>query len=56
MPFNNNIGMHDAGWRSEFGGEIYLTNGSHGCVNVPYDVAEELYYRVEIGTPVYVVE
>lgn len=27
-------GFHDARWRSEFGGDIYLTNGSHGCVNM----------------------
>ena len=52
----SSYGIHDATWRSSFGGDIYTYNPSHGCVNVPYDVAEELYYRVEIGTPVYVVE
>ena len=52
MPFNNNIGMHDAGWRSEFGGEIYLTNGSHGCVNAPYEVAEKVFQNIEAGTPI----
>ena len=52
----SSYGIHDATWRSSFGGNIYKYNPSHGCVNVPYDVAETLFYRVEIGTPVYVVE
>ena len=52
----SSYGIHDATWRGSFGGNIYQYNPSHGCVNVPYDVAEELFYRVEIGTPVYVVE
>ena len=52
----SSYGIHDATWRSSFGGNIYKYNPSHGCVNVPYDVAEELFYRVEIGTPVFVVE
>ena len=52
MPFNNNIGIHDAGWRNEFGGEIYLTNGSHGCVNAPYNVAEAIFKNIEAGTPI----
>ncbi|MDE7231506.1 MAG: L,D-transpeptidase/peptidoglycan binding protein, partial [Lachnospiraceae bacterium] len=52
MPFNNNVGMHDATWRSEFGGNIYLTNGSHGCINLPYTIAQEIYEYVEKDTPV----
>ena len=52
MPVNGNIGIHDASWRSKFGGTIYQTNGSHGCVNLPTDKAGELYEMVEIGTPV----
>lgn len=52
MPFNGNIGLHDANWRIEFGGEIYKTSGSHGCVNLPYDVAKSIYYSINIGTPV----
>lgn len=47
-------GFHDASWRSEFGGNIYKYNGSHGCVNMPHDKVEELYYMVELGTPVYI--
>jgi len=49
-----NYGMHDASWRSTFGGQIYKTNGSHGCVNMPTANAQKLYELVEIGTPVYI--
>lgn len=52
MPFAYNIGIHDAGWRSSFGGETYRTSGSHGCINVPPAFAESLYNTIEIGTPV----
>ncbi len=52
MPFNGNIGMHDATWRSSFGGEIYLTNGSHGCINLPYENAKIIYEYVYTGFPV----
>ncbi len=52
MPFNGNVGMHDATWRSEFGGEIYLTSGSHGCVNLPYSAAKTIYDYMEKGFPV----
>lgn len=52
MPFNNNVGMHDATWRTEFGSNIYMTNGSHGCINLPYEIAQEIYGYVEKNTPV----
>ncbi len=52
MPFNKNIGLHDASWRSEFGGEIYKTNGSHGCVNLPYSVASGIYDNTYVGETV----
>lgn len=52
MPVNGGIGIHDAGWRRKFGGEIYKNNGSHGCINTPTDIMTELYDMVEIGTPV----
>ena len=52
MPFNKNIGMHDANWRSSFGGTIYKTNGSHGCINMPPAKAQEMYGYVQKGTPV----
>lgn len=52
MPFNGGIGMHDASWRKEFGGTIYQTNGSHGCINLPLEVAKEVYEHVQAGMPV----
>ncbi len=42
MPFNKNIGLHDASWRSSFGGELYKTSGSHGCVNLPPEDAKRI--------------
>ncbi|MCR4589644.1 MAG: L,D-transpeptidase/peptidoglycan binding protein [Lachnospiraceae bacterium] len=54
MPFNGNIGMHDASWRSSFGGDIYITGGSHGCVNLPKKKAAEIFDYVEKGEPVIV--
>ncbi|WP_026887946.1 L,D-transpeptidase family protein [Clostridium beijerinckii] len=52
MPFYGNVGIHDASWRSEFGGNIYKANGSHGCVNAPYYLAKVLFNNIEEGTPV----
>jgi lipoprotein-anchoring transpeptidase ErfK/SrfK len=52
MPFDGGIGLHDARWRSKFGGEIYKTNGSHGCINLPYNVAKEIFNNIEVNTPV----
>lgn len=52
MPFNNNIGLHDAIWRDSFGGSIYKSSGSHGCVNMPYAKAKELFGYLEKGMPV----
>lgn len=52
MPFFGNIGLHDASWRSRFGGEIYLRNGSHGCVNAPRYLAKTVFENIEEGIPV----
>ncbi len=52
MPFYGGVGMHDATWRRQFGGQIYQNSGSHGCVNLPHEVAEELYGYVYAGIPV----
>ena len=45
-------GLHDATWRGSFGGNIYQGNGSHGCVNMPYGMAAELFSIIDYGTPV----
>ncbi|WP_242876031.1 L,D-transpeptidase family protein [Cellulosilyticum sp. I15G10I2] len=52
MPFNGGIGIHDANWRSVFGGNIYKTDGSHGCINCPNNIAKMIYDYIEPGTPV----
>jgi len=54
MPFNGGIGLHDATWRSSFGGNIYVNNGSHGCINLPHDRAQALYGLIDKGTVVVV--
>lgn len=50
MPFNGAIGLHDATWRSRFGGNIYKYNGSHGCINLPYSVAKKIYENINFNT------
>lgn len=52
MPFNGGIGLHDADWRSKFGGTIYKYGGSHGCINLPPAKAKILYDLVYAGIPV----
>lgn len=54
MPFNGNVGMHDAPWRGSFGGSIYRGGGSHGCVNMPPLSARTLFLKVKRGCPVVV--
>lgn len=48
------VGLHDADWRSSFGGSIYKYNGSHGCINLPYSFASKLCSAVDWGFPVIV--
>ena len=48
------IGIHDASWRSVYGGDEYKYNGSHGCINTPAEAMKKIYDKVEIGTPVIV--
>lgn len=65
MKFNGGEGFHDAeyhtcengkdnehGWRAEweFGGNTNVTNGSHGCWNLPHDAAMFMYNHVEEST------
>lgn len=52
MPFNGNIGIHDASWRYSFGGKIYKGNGTHGCVNSPSYLAKTIFENIDEGTPV----
>ena len=52
MPFYDGQGLHDANWRYSFGGQIYKTNGSHGCVNLPPYAAQMIYNYIKDGMPI----
>lgn len=55
MSFTGNVGLHDAdGWRSAYGGDIYINNGSHGCVNTPTAAMKIIYDNFNVGDPVIV--
>lgn len=45
-------GFHDADWRNKFGGKIWVSNGSHGCINMPPKRMPALYNQIETSTPV----
>lgn len=53
MPIDwTGVGLHDASWRSSFGGNIYKSNGSHGCVNTPLEAIRKIFENTVTGTPV----
>lgn len=54
MPFNGGIGLHDATWRSSFGGNIYMNSGSHGCINLPLEAAKSIYSIINYQMPIIV--
>ena len=56
MPFiGNSHGLHDASWRSVFGGTVYQSaDWSHGCINLPIAKATELYNLCNVGDAVIV--
>ncbi len=54
MAFSGGCGIHDASWRDTFGGSIYTYDGSHGCVNTPYNAVKTIYNNSDYGTPVIV--
>lgn len=53
MPFFDGQGLHDAPWRGSFGGNIYQSNGSHGCVNLPGDAARRIYENMPERFPIF---
>lgn len=55
MPIDwTGVGIHDSDWQPAYGGDLWKTRGSHGCINTPPDVMAKLYNMVETGTPVLV--
>ncbi len=53
MPFHDGQGLHDAPWRNEFGGNIYQTGGSHGCINLPPQAAATIYENMQERMPIF---
>ena len=55
MQIYNGYGIHDANrWRKKYGGNIYKTNGSHGCVNTPLKAMKIIYENSYKKMPVYI--
>lgn len=55
MPIDwTGVGIHDSDWQPAYGGDLWKTRGSHGCINTPPSVMKELFGMVEKGTPVLV--
>lgn len=46
------IGIHDADWRTIFGGQQYVREGSHGCINTPKEAVIPIFENIEVGVPV----
>ena len=55
MPIDwTGVGIHDSDWQPKYGGDLWKTRGSHGCINTPPAVMKKLFEKVEVGTPVLV--
>jgi lipoprotein-anchoring transpeptidase ErfK/SrfK len=52
MPIYKGVGLHDASWRRRFGGNVYISSGSHGCINLPPPVAAFVYNNYQSGAVV----
>ena len=54
MPYNGGEGLHDADWKSLFGNDGYHEKGSHGCVNMPPEITEEVNKNLQVGDTIVV--
>ena len=54
IAFNQSEGIHDAQWRenSEYTQQMYIYDGSHGCVNTPLEAMKIIYENVIDGEAV----
>lgn len=52
VGYYEGYGLHDASWRKQFGGEIYKTSGSHGCTNLPFEVAKTVFENIDETMPI----
>ena len=48
----NGICIHDSSWRDDYGRDIWLYDGSHGCINTPYSAVKTIYENTWDGVPV----
>lgn len=49
------VGIHDSSWRSSYGGNIYVNDGSHGCINTPYETVDYIFNVIknrDVYTPI----
>lgn len=52
-PFTlSGCGFHDASWRHDWSKKAYLKGGSHGCINMHPDVAEQAFHDLAKNEPV----
>lgn len=51
LKFYETYYIHDSD-RTEFGGEIYHNDGSHGCVNTPPQKVKKIFNNTELNTKV----
>lgn len=49
---NDGVGLHDAYWKWQFGGDLYKSVGSHGCINLPKEIAPKVYKLSKVFMPV----
>ncbi len=52
MAVYQGIGLHDSNWQRKYGGDWYVTHGSHGCINMKLNAVSYIYDTAEVGTPV----
>ncbi|MDO5336198.1 MAG: peptidoglycan binding domain-containing protein [Eubacteriales bacterium] len=52
IPFTENLGIHDASWRTEFGADLYTIIGSEGGIDIPFDAARTVYESLDTGDPI----
>lgn len=56
IPFDGNLGISDAPWRMDFGGQLYEFEGTHGSICAPSDQVQIIFSNVEKNTPIVIYE
>lgn len=50
--FDNKKAMHDTTLRTEYGGDIYIKDGTSGCINVPLNIVKSIYEIIDKNFPI----